>query len=79
VKRFPRAFSDLLTKEGRRVLDGKHPTLSGALATGRSRWVGSGALLDAKKSRALATLLDGALGTLLFDMEQPIPRGARGT
>lgn len=76
MKRFPREFSDLLTKEGRRVLDGRHPTLSGALATGRSRWVGSGALLDPKKSRALATLLDDALGALLFDMEQPIPRGA---
>lgn len=76
MKRFPREFSELLTKEGRRVLDGEHPTLSGALATGRSRWVGSPALLDERKSRALAALLDEALGPHMVMMEQPIPRSA---
>lgn len=76
MKKFPREFSDLLTKEGARVLNGRHRTLSGALATGKTRWVGSAALLDPKKARALAKVLDAALGDRLMQMEQPIPRGA---
>jgi hypothetical protein len=76
VKKFPKEFSALLTKEGRRVLDGKHPSLSGALAMGQSRFIGSEALLDPKKSRALAALLDEALGDRMFPMEQAIPRSA---
>jgi hypothetical protein len=76
VKRFPKEFSDLLTREGRRVLDGKHPALSGVLATGRSRFVGAEGLLDQKKARGLAALLDTALGDKMSPMEQAIPRGA---
>ncbi len=76
MKRFPKEFSSLLTREGRRVLDGKHPTLSGVLATGTTRFVGSEALIDATKARALASLLDASLGERMFPMELAIPRKA---
>lgn len=76
MKSFPREFEALLTKTGRRVLAGKHPKLSGALAQGQSRFVGADDLLDPRKSRALAGLLETALGGSMMTMEQPIPRGA---
>lgn len=74
--KFPQEFDALLTKTGRHVLAGKHPALSGALAKGKSRFVAAEGLLDAKKSRALARLLDETLGDKMSPMEQPIPRRA---
>ncbi len=76
MKKFPAEFEALLSKTGRAVLAGKHKTLSGFLATGQSRFIAAEGLLDAKKSRALATLLDARLSDLLMPMEQPIPRSA---
>jgi len=76
VKRFPREFSALLSREGRAVLDGRHPRLSGALAQGKGRFVSGTGLLDAKKSSAVVTLLERALGPHLFVMEQAIPKSA---
>jgi hypothetical protein len=76
VKKFPKDFEALLTKTGRRVLAGKHPGLSGVLAKGKTRFVGAEGLLDAKKSRALAALLEHALGEKMMPMEQAIPRSA---
>ena len=55
MTKFPREFEALLTKTGRRVLSGKHPEFSGVLAKGKTRFIGAEGLLDAKKSRALAT------------------------
>lgn len=76
MRAFPREFEELLTKTGRRVLEGRHPTLSGRLATGQTRFVAAEGLLDARRSRAAARLLDAALGDRLSPMEQPIPRAA---
>ena len=76
MKQFPREFEALLTKTGRRVLAGKHPQLSGVLARGTTRFIGAEGLLDPKKSRALAGVLEHALGDRMMAMEQPIPRGA---
>lgn len=75
MKKFPSEFEALLTREGKRVLAGKHP-LSGFLASGRARFVGSAELLDSRKSAALGALLDAKLSDVLFPMEQPIPRSA---
>ena len=75
MRRFPSDFASLLSKAGRRLLDGKHP-LAGTLATGKTRFVSSTALLDAKKARAMYGLLEETLGDHLFTMEQPIPRSA---
>lgn len=76
MRSFPREFEALLTKSGRKVLAGKHPTLSGALAKGQSRFVGADDLLDPRKSRAVAGLLEAALGASMMTMEQAIPRAA---
>lgn len=76
MKKFPREFEALLTKTGLRVLTGKHPELSGVLAKGQSRFVGAEGLLDPRKSRALAALLEHALGDRMAQMEQAIPRAA---
>ena len=76
MTKFPREFEALLTKTGRRVLAGTHPELSGVLAKGKTRFIGAEGLLDAKKSRALATLLEHALGETMMPMEQAIPRSA---
>ena len=73
---FPREFEALLTKTGRRVLAGKHPALSGVLAKGKSRLIAAEGLLDVKQSRALAGLLERALGDRMQPMEQAIPRSA---
>ncbi len=76
MKSFPKEFEALLTKSGRAVLAGRHPKLSGALAKGQSRFVGADDLLDLKKSRAVAGLLEASLGDRMMKMEQAIPRGA---
>ena len=76
MKSFPREFEALLTTTGRRVLEGKHPQLSGVLAQGKSRFVGAEGLLDPKKSRAIATLLEKTLGDRMAPMEKPIPHAA---
>ncbi|MGV3620781.1 MAG: hypothetical protein ACO1OB_08185 [Archangium sp.] len=76
MKKFPAEFEDLLTKTGKQVLAGKHAKYSGSLATGRSRFVSAQGLLDAKKSKALAKLLDDRLSERLMPMEQEIPRSA---
>ena len=75
MKKLPKDFADLLSREGKKLLAGTH-ALSGSLATGKSRWVGAEGLLDATKSRAVAALLDRALHAKLMVMEQPIPRAA---
>lgn len=76
MKRFPREFEELLSPLGRKVLAGRAKGLSGILATGTTRFVGHAGLLDAKKSRAVAALLDRSLGDAMVLMEQPIPREA---
>lgn len=76
MKAFPKEFEALLTRAGRQVLSGKHPQLSGVLAQGQTRFIGAEGLLDARKSRGLAALLDHALGDRMSPMEQPIPPGA---
>ncbi len=74
MRRFPDELEALLSREGRRVLAGRHPTLRGVLASGRTRFVAARGLLDAKKSTAAARLLDAALGDCLTPMEDPVPR-----
>lgn len=75
MKTLPKEFAGLLTAEGRKVLSGRH-ALSGTLATGKTRFVAAEGLIDAKKARGVAALLDRAIGDKLMPMEQPIPRSA---
>ncbi|MDP1829294.1 MAG: hypothetical protein Q8L48_38875 [Archangium sp.] len=76
MKKFPAEFEALLTKTGHQVLAGKHPQLSGALATGKSRFVGAAGLIDVKRARELAALLEHTLGDLVVPMEQAIPHAS---
>ena len=76
MKRFPKEFASLLSKEGRAVLRGKHASLCGVLAQGQSRFVSATGLLDAAKAHAAAELLDRVMGDSLQVMAQPIPRAA---
>jgi hypothetical protein len=63
-------FADLLSRRGRRVLEGRE--LAGVLKTGR-RFIAEEGLLDAKKSRAVLQLLEREVAAHLTPMEQPIP------
>lgn len=76
MRSFPKEFASLLTKTGRRVLEGKHREFSGFLAKGKSRFFAAEGLLDFSKSRALGALLDRTLSESLMTMEQAIPRSA---
>ncbi len=75
MKRFPREFEELLSREGLKVLQGTHPAC-GVLASGQGRFAAFEGLLDARQSAAVASLLESALGEVLTPMAQPIPRAA---
>lgn len=69
---FPREFSSLLSREGQRLLAGKHER-SGQLAKGLGRFVAVQGLLDMKKSKQVGALLEETLGERMSVMEQAIP------
>jgi hypothetical protein len=68
----PTEFADLLSARGRRVLDGRMPSLAGVLKTGQ-RFVSATGLLDAAKSRAVLAALEEHVAPHLTLMEAPIP------
>ncbi len=68
----PIQFADLLTPRGRRVLEGKDPTLTGVLKTGQ-RFIAQTDLLDATKSRTVLESLERHVSPHLTLMEAPIP------
>lgn len=72
MRRFPAEFTDLLTPRGRALLVGRHAQ-AGALANPRTRFLALDGLVDARQARAIAGLLDRALGPQLREMAQPIP------
>jgi hypothetical protein len=72
MNHFPSEFAELLNKDGRALLAGKHP-LAGTLATGKTRFVAAPNLLDAKKARAVTALLEDTFGRVMSPMELPIP------
>lgn len=76
MKRFPKEFASMLSREGREVLAGRHRALSGVLATGKSRFVAATGLLDAKQSAAAGALLDRVMKDACVPMTKPIPREA---
>lgn len=72
MRRFPAEFADLLTSRGDALLAGRHAR-SGALAHPRTRFVALGGLVDPKRARAVALLLEKTLQPHLREMAQPIP------
>ena len=71
MNRFPREFADLLTRRGRRLLDGREPAASGAL--GRTHFLALPGAIDAAKARAARGLLEAALAPHLALLERGIP------
>ncbi len=69
---FPAEFSDLLSRAGRRLLDGDHP-LAGALADPRRRFLQAGDLVDPRKAARLRVLLESEVGPTLEPIDRPIP------
>lgn len=76
MKRFPKDFAALLSREGRAVLEGRHRRLTGVLATGKTRFLAATGLFDAKLAAGATALLDRALRDVLTPMTKPIPREA---
>jgi hypothetical protein len=68
MKRFPVEFADLLTRKGRRVLDGDVVT-----ATPERPFVALDRMIDPDKADAAWRLLDRALGPHVVPLAQPIP------
>jgi hypothetical protein len=71
MTRFPREFADLLTRLGRRMLDGRDPTAAGAL--GAAPFVALAGAVDASKARAARGLLEAHLAPHLVALAQGIP------
>ena len=72
MARLPTEFADLLSARGRRVLEGREPSLRGILKTGQ-RFVAMNGLLDAAKSRAVLAVLETHIAPHLTTMEDGIP------
>jgi hypothetical protein len=71
MNRFPREFADLLTRRGRRMLDGREAGVTGAL--GAAHFVALAGAVDARKARAARGLLEAHLAPHLVPLAQGIP------
>lgn len=71
MERFPREFADLLTRRGRRMLEGRDPGVAGALRSGH--FVALEGAVDAAKARAAPGLLESRLAPHLRPLAQGIP------
>ena len=69
----PREFADLLSPAGRRVLDGRDPAISRALADPRRRFVAAEGLIKKTAAEALRRTLEREMLPLLSDLSLPIP------
>ncbi|WP_374630752.1 hypothetical protein [Ferrovibrio sp.] len=72
MRYFPAEFSDLLSRQGLRLLNGTHP-LAGKLAEPRTRFLALDDLLAPARIKGAAALLEHSIGPHLRLMEQPIP------
>src|SRR5262245_37549000 len=71
MNRFPREFADLLTRRGRRMLDGQAPVSAGALEA--TPFIAVAGAVDAAKARAARGLLEAQLAPHLVSLAQGIP------
>lgn len=72
MDRFPAEFADLLSRDGRRVLEGSSPHRN-VLADPRRRFVSLAGMIPESRADALRRLLDRTLYAALRPMEAPIP------
>ncbi|HEY7610236.1 MAG TPA: hypothetical protein VIF14_13460 [Alphaproteobacteria bacterium] len=71
MARFPREFADLLTRRGRRMLDGRDPAAAGALGAGR--FIALQGAVDIAKAKDARGLLEAHLEPHLAALERGIP------
>ncbi len=71
MHRFPREFADLLTRRGRRLLEGRDTRAAGVLC--RAQFVALSGAVDAAKARAARTLLAAEMAPHLVPLERGIP------
>lgn len=76
MDKLPREFADLLTRKGRRILDGRDPVLKGALADPARYFVSITGAIDPDKARAVLRLLDQHLYPHLSPLAAEIPPGS---
>jgi hypothetical protein len=69
MNRFPAEFADLLTRAGRRILDGR----TGPRVDAETPFAALGNAIDRETARAAWRLLDRALGPHVVPLAQPIP------
>src|SRR5262249_33874845 len=68
----PSEFEDLLSRAGRKVLAGTHPSC-GAWADPRTRFLVAEDLIDRAKAARLRRVLEDKLSSVLEPIERPIP------
>lgn len=73
MNRFPAEFADLLTRKGRRILEGREPAYRAALAAPGRGFVAIAGAVDPDKARAAHALLERRLLPVLRPMAAPIP------
>lgn len=76
MRRFPAEFADLLTRKGRRILEGREPALRAALLDPDRPFVAIRGAVDPALARDAHRLLERSLGPLLRTMAAPIPPGS---
>lgn len=76
MRTFPAEFADLLTRKGRRILEGRDTAHRAALADPGRRFVAIEGAIDAGKARAAHALLERRLAPALRTMAAPIPPGS---
>ncbi len=73
MKALPKNFADLLTRRGRRILDGEDRAVRGAIAGPGQPFLAIDDALDRDKAASVWRLLDQALGPHVTPLSQPIP------
>jgi len=72
MRRFPAEFADVLTAQGRRILDGRSP-LAGALSREGRRFLSLPRVIDRRAAASCLALLERTFPGQLTRMETPIP------
>jgi len=73
MARLPTEFEELLSPAGRRVLAGRDPAISGALADPKRRFIAGEGLIKKSAAEALRRVLEREMLPLLSPMAMPIP------
>lgn len=76
MNRFPAEFADLLTRKGRRILEGRDPQTRAALADPDRFFVAIRGAIDPAAARAAHALLDRHMLATLAPLEAAIPDGS---